>query len=1013
MSKSIIVKGARQNNLKNVDVIIPRDQLVVFTGLSGSGKSSLAIDTIYAEGQRRYLESLNTYARQFLGSMDKPDVDYIEGLSPAIAIEQKAVSQNPRSTVGTVTEIFDYLRLLYANIGIPHCPTCNREIMPQTTQEITEKIIHDMVDDAKFRVLAPIIQRRKGEYSAIFKQLKKEGFVRVIVDELEYELDEEIKLDKNKFHDIDVVIDRLVMKHTSDFHKRLADAIEQASHIAKGLVKIWEVDKPAVIFSESLFCPECGISLPEIRPQLFSFNTPLGFCPTCNGLGTLLQFTEDRLFPDKTKSIYDSNLRNVGGFGALNSYTWTLIENVAEHYKQDISVPIDDLPADFWNILLYGSGSEKIAFSLSGSEEDGDRKDFSYNFTRPFEGIISTLQRRYVQTTSESSREYYEMWMSEIRCQVCKGQRLRPEALAVTVDTLNIAKFSELPVETAIKRLQSIESRLNDRQKQIIKEVLKELYSRYNFLLNVGLDYITMDRQSRTLSGGESERVRLATQIGSNLVGVLYVLDEPSIGLHPRDKYKLIKMLEQLRDKGNTILVVEHDEDIIRAADHIIDIGPGAGIHGGNVIAQGKIEQIEASPQSLTGQYLKGERFIPIPTERRTPKDWIRIIGAREHNLKNTSVKIPLGVLTVVTGVSGAGKSSLIMEILYKGLQKQLNPDFRDLPGDYDLIEGLEKIDKIIHVDQQPIGRTPRSIPATYTKVFDRIRDLFEELPESKLRGYKKGRFSFNVKGGRCEKCQGSGFILIEMQFLPDVFIRCDVCKGQRYNQETLEVKFKGKNIAEILKMSHEEAYNFFENFPKMQETLKTMMDVGLGYIELGQSSTTLSGGEAQRIKLSRELSKRSTGSTIYILDEPTTGLHFHDTLHLIEVIQRLVDQGNTVLIIEHNLDVIKSADYVIDMGPEGGDQGGYLICEGTPEEIILSDYSHTAKFLKPIIEKESKIAIPVELKSQINSQYCNSNEKLAKNGNQTQSKEKNTVPDKSNESMQSTKKNSKGNKKK
>jgi excinuclease ABC subunit A len=950
MSKYIIIKGARQNNLKNIDLQIPRDQMVVFTGLSGSGKSSLAIDTIYAEGQRRYMESLSSYARQFLGTMDKPDIDYIEGLSPAIAIEQKAVSQNPRSTVGTVTEIYDYLRLLYANIGIPHCPSCRREIKPQTTQEITETVLRDFADNLKFRVLAPIVQRRKGEFGSVFKQLQKDGFVRVIVDGLEYELTEEIKLEKNKFHDIDVVLDRLVMKHTPEFQKRLADSIEQASRLTKGLVKVWEVDKEPKTFSASLYCPYCDVSLPEIRPQLFSFNTPLGFCPNCNGLGTLLQFTEERLFPDKTKSIYESNLRNVGGFGSISSYTWGMIESVAEHYKVNLGLPIEELPKEFWHALLYGTGKEKIAFSVSGTEEEGKRNDFSYSFVRPFEGIITTLQRRYQTTTSEGTREFYETWMSEIVCNVCKGQRLRPEALAVTILDKSIADFSHLTVESALNLLHQLEAQLTDRQRQIVKDVMKELYARYTFLLNVGLDYISMDRQSRTLSGGESERVRLATQIGSNLVGVLYVLDEPTIGLHPRDKFKLIRMLQQLRDKGNTILIVEHDEDVIRAADYIIDIGPGAGVHGGKVVATGTLKDIEACPDSLTGQYLKGDKFIATPTERRQPTGWLKIKGARENNLKNVTVDIPLGVMCIATGVSGAGKSSLIMEVLYKGLQKGLNPEFRDIPGDFDDIEGVSQIDKIIHVDQQPIGRTPRSIPTTYTKVFDRIRDLFETLPESKLRGYKKGRFSFNVQGGRCEKCQGSGYILIEMQFLPDVFIKCDVCHGARYNQETLEVKYKGKSIADVLKLSHEEAIEFFDNFPKIKDVLQTMLDVGLGYIELGQSSTTLSGGEAQRIKLSRELSKRSTGKTIYILDEPTTGLHFHDVMHLLQVLQRLVDQGNTVLIIEHNLDVIKCADYIIDMGPEGGDQGGYLVAKGTPEEVARHPQSYTGKFLRPLL---------------------------------------------------------------
>lgn len=952
----IIVKGARQNNLKNVDVSIPRNKLVVFTGLSGSGKSSLAIDTIYAEGQRRYLESLNTYARQFLGTMDKPDLDYIEGLSPSIAIEQKAVSKNPRSTVGTVTEIYDYLRLLYANIGIPHCPQCGKEIQPLTTQEITENILEHLPVKTKFRVLSPIIQRRKGEYSAVFRQLKKDGFVRVIVDELEYELSEEIVLDKNKFHDIDVVIDRLILKDTDAFRKRLADAVEQASRLAEGLVKIWVMGESPKIYSEHLFCPEDSISIPELRPPLFSFNTPIGLCPACNGLGISKEFTEERLFPDQNKTIYESNLRHIGGFGKLHSYSWRMIENVAEFYKEDLNSPINKLSNDLWNVLLYGSGTQTIDFKIDSNDYEGNRKDFSYEVTRPFEGIINTLERRYIQTSSESSREYYERWMDERVCRVCRGQRLRPEALAVTIKDKNIADITKMTVDSSLEFLQNLKNETSERDMEIVKEVFKELISRYTFLLNVGLHYLTMNRSSRTLSGGESERVRLATQIGSNLVGVLYVLDEPSIGLHPRDKFRLINMLEALRDKGNSILVVEHDEDIIRSSDFIVDLGPGAGIHGGEIVIADTLEKVEAHPTSLTGQYLRGAKFIPTPGFRRNNiTQWISIKGGQANNLQNVDVKIPLGVLSVVTGVSGAGKSSLVMEILYKGLYKLKNPDSRLIPGEFKEILGADSIDKIIHIDQTPIGRTPRSVPATYTKVFDHVRDIFAQTKEAKLRGYDKGRFSFNVKRGRCEKCTGSGFILIEMQFLPPVYIRCDVCKGTRYNAETLEVKFKGKNIAEVLEMSHEEAYDFFENFPKIRDVLQTIIDVGLGYIKLGQSSTTLSGGEAQRVKLSRELSKRSTGNTLYFLDEPTTGLHFHDTLQLIRVIQQIVDAGNTVIIIEHNMDVIKSADYIIDMGPEGGDEGGNVVVTGTPEEIAAYKSSYTGKFLSPILKKDKE----------------------------------------------------------
>ena len=952
----IIIKGARQNNLKNINLKIPRDKLVVFTGLSGSGKSSLAIDTIYAEGQRRYLESLNTYARQFLGSMDKPDLDYIEGLSPSIAIEQKAVSKNPRSTVGTVTEIYDYLRLLYANVGIPHCHICGDEIQPLTTQEMTANILKSIEINTKFRVLAPIIQRKKGEYEEVFKQLKKEGYTRVIVDKIEYQLEEQISLDKNKFHDIDVVLDRLVKKNTENFRKRLADAVEQASELAEGLVKIWIVDSEPKIYSESLFCPKCGVSMPELRAQLFSFNTPLGMCPTCNGLGTSFAFTESRLFPNKGESVYNSNLRHIGGFGTLDSYTWRIIESVADHYKIDFNIPIEELPKKFWNIFLRGSGKEKIAFHLDSDQKDNPDREFSYNFTRPFEGILNTLQRRYLQTNSEYSRDYYERWMDEQTCDLCHGQRLRQEALAVTIHDINIAEITKYTVDRALEFLKNLKKKLNKRQMLIVKDVLKELFDRYSFLLNVGLHYITMNRQSKTLSGGESERVRLATQIGSNLVGVLYVLDEPSIGLHPRDKFKLIRMLEQLRDNGNSILVVEHDEDIIRSADFVVDLGLGAGIHGGEIVVADTVDVVENHPISITGKYLRGEAFIPLPGYRRTEiENWITIKGARANNLKNIDVKIPLGVLTVVTGVSGAGKSSLIMEILYKGLHKQISRDSRLTPGEFDEIDGAEFIDKIIHIDQRPIGKTPRSIPATYTKIFDHVRDLFEQTEEAKIRGYKKGRFSFNVKKGRCEKCQGSGFNLIEMQFLPSVYVRCDVCKGKRYNSETLEVKFKDKNISEILDMSHEEAFDFFKNFPNIRDIIKTVNDVGLGYIKLGQSSTTLSGGEAQRVKLSRELSKRSTGKTLYILDEPTTGLHFHDVLQLIKVLQKLVDLGNSVIIIEHNLDIIKTADYIIDLGPEGGDEGGKIVALGTPKQIAEHSSSYTGDYLKPVLDIHSE----------------------------------------------------------
>ena len=955
MQKYIKIKGARQHNLKNIDVTIPRDKFVVITGMSGSGKSSLAIDTIYAEGQRRYLESLNSYARQFLGSMEKPDVDYIEGLSPSIAIEQKTVSKNPRSTVGTITEIYDYLRLLYANIGIPHCPICNDEIKPLTTQEMTEEIIKKITLKEKFRVLSPIVQRKKGEYSAVFNKLKRDGFTRVIVDEIEYELDEKITLDKNVFHDIDVVIDRLVMKDDSEFKRRLADSIEQASTLSEGLVKIWVVDKPPKIYSENYYCPRDEFSFPAIRPQLFSFNTPVGFCQACNGLGNRSEFTERMMFPDKSKSIYESNLMEMGGFKSAGSYSWQIIEAVADHYDVDLNVPIEDIPEGKWIKIVFGSGDEKISFDFSsdnGNPMGGNGKEFSYSYKRPFEGILNTLQRRYFETSSSSAREHYETWMEILTCNVCKGQKLRPEALAVTINDTNIHEFSTYTVDHALHFMEILEKDLSKNQKKVVKDVNKEINSRYTFLKNVGLDYLSMNRLARTLSGGESERVRLATQIGSNLVGVLYVLDEPSIGLHSRDKFKLINMLHALRDKGNSIIVVEHDDDIINHSDFVIDIGPAAGIHGGEIIVADDLEKMKKHPTSITAQYLRGEKFIPIPKYRRQNYNhYIEIKNAKENNLKDIDVKIPLGVFNVCTGVSGAGKSSLIMECVYKGLYTNLNPRSKIRPGIYSEISGLDHIDKIIHIDQQPIGRTPRSIPATYVDIFTNIREIFTATKEAKLQGYDKGRFSFNTKKGRCEKCRGVGYLNIEMQFLPDVEVKCDVCHGRRYNAETLMVDFKGKNISQVLELSFENALDFFKAFPKILKKVQTMVDVGLGYIELGQSSTTLSGGEAQRVKLSRELSKRSTGKTLYILDEPTTGLHFQDVKQLLKVLQRLVDGGNTIIVIEHNMDVIKTADYLIDLGPEGGDEGGYVVAIGTPEEIAQNKKSYTGKYLKPILD--------------------------------------------------------------
>ncbi len=960
MPKSIIIKGARQNNLKNVDLEIPRDQMVVVTGLSGSGKSSLAIDTIYAEGQRRYLESINTYARQFLGKMDKPDLDYIEGLSPSIAIEQKAISKNPRSTVGTVTEIYDYLRLLFANIGTPHCPKCGQNIEPVTSQELTDNLIKNLEEGAKFRVLAPIIQRRKGEYSAVFEKLKRDGFVRVIIDGIEYELEEDINLDKNLFHDIDVVIDRLKKKDSKQFKTRLADAVEQAGKLSEGLVKIWVVDKKPKTYSQDLFCPKCQISMPKIRPQLFSFNTPIGNCPNCSGLGTSFEFTERRLFPDQHKSIYESNLREIGGFKGVDSYSWGIIESVAEHIGVDLNDPIEDIPREKWETIIWGTGNEKLTFTFDSSKSRYNDRDFSYTVSRAFEGILNTLQRRYLETSSEKNRQRYEYWMEENKCHVCKGQKLRPSALGITIKEANIADVAQMTVEHALNFIHEIKKSLTERQRIIVKDVLKEIISRYTFLMNVGLDYLTMSRAARTLSGGESERVRLATQIGSNLVGVLYVLDEPTIGLHSRDKFKLINMLKTLRDKGNSIIIVEHDEDIIKNSDFVVDIGPLAGENGGEVVYAGNYQGVLKHPDSLTSKYLRGDMFIPVPGHRRSKiTKWIEIKGARENNLKNVDAKLPLGVFTVVTGVSGAGKSSLVMECLYKGTHNLVYNRSKESPGDFDQITGTDDIDKIIHVDQSPIGRTPRSIPATYTKIFTKVRKLFAKTKEAKMRGYDKGRFSFNKSkkkgGGKCGKCGGVGYISIEMQFLPDVMVKCDVCKGQRYDAETLEIEFRNKNIAEVLDLSFNQAREFFKDFPKIKKKIQTVIDVGLGYLRLGQPSPTLSGGEGQRIKLSRELSKRSTGNTLYILDEPTTGLHFHDVKQLLNVIQRLVDQGNTVVLIEHNMDVVKSGDYIIDLGPEGGDEGGHIVANGTPEEIVEVKESYTATYLKDVLNLAKK----------------------------------------------------------
>lgn len=951
MSDNIVIKGARQNNLKNIDVVIPRNKLVVITGVSGSGKSSLAMDTLYAEGQRRFLESLSSYARQFLGEMDKPDVDSIEGLSPAIAIEQKALSKNPRSTVGTVTEIYDYYRLLYANIGIPHCPNCGKEIKPQTPQQIIQQVLDSIKENQKFVIKAPIIRDRKGEYKDLLQELKKKGYARVEVDGIQYTLDEEIPMDKNVKHTIKVILDRLVMKQ--GIKTRLADSIENALNLAEGTINIEVLGEKEHTFSEHFACIDCGISIPQIDHKMFSFNIPHGSCKYCSGLGTVMEFDYGLILGnDSNVPLVESGIRNIPGFGSITGYSWQMIKQVAKHFDFDVdATPIKNIDPEKLNKLLFGSGEETIEFHLKSDDYEykfrkNDNKS-EYKFVRPFEGILPLLHRRYMETSSEEGREIYESFMNKIECPQCNGQKLKPESLAVTINNLNIAALSDLSVKDSIKFFNEL--KLNETQIKIAKEILKEIKSRMSFLENVGLDYITLSRRSDSLSVGEAERIRLATQLGSSLVGVLYVLDEPSVGLHQRDITRLVNMLKKLRDLGNTVIVVEHDEEIIRNADHIIDLGPLAGDNGGRVVAEGKLEDIINNPNSITGRYLSGKEKIEIPKYRRELKgEFIEIKGVRENNLKNISLKIPLGVFTCVTGVSGAGKTSLIIDCLYKGLHNLI--EARSAPlrtGDFDEILGYEKIDKIINIDQSPIGKTPRSVPATYTKVLDYIRDLFSELPESRERGYPKGRFSFNTKTGQCKKCGGTGFILKEMYFLPDVYIKCDLCKGRRYNAETLEIKYREKAISEVLDMTFDRALAFFDSIPNLKKTLQTVVDVGLGYLELGQSSTTLSGGESQRVKIARELRKTSTGHTLYILDEPTTGLSFYDINILLKVLQRLVDKGNTVLIIEHNMEIIKSADYIIDMGPEGGELGGQIVAMGKPEDIVKNKRSYTAQYLK------------------------------------------------------------------
>lgn len=935
----IIIKGAKEHNLKNIDVEIPRDKLIVFTGLSGSGKSSLAFDTIYAEGQRRYVESLSAYARQFLGQMQKPNVESIEGLSPAISIDQKTTSKNPRSTVGTATEIYDYLRLLFARIGIPHCPKCGKKITSQTVDQMVDRIF-SLGDRTKFQILTPIVRGKKGTHKKTINDIKKDGYVRLRIDGENYETEDEIELDKNKKHNIDVVIDRIILK--DGIRKRITDSIETGLKLSEGLIIIDVIDGEELLMSTNFACVDCGISIGEISPRMFSFNNPFGMCKTCHGLGMKKEVNVNLVIPDYSKTIAQ---KAIAPFGAdEDGYYYQIFKAIGEYWKFDIKKPLNEAPKEFIDELLYGTNGRKVTVDFN-SKFNGRRV-----YTKEFEGVINNLTRRYIETKSLDMRNWIEEYMSETPCNSCKGARLSPESLAVKIGGKNIYEVTRLSVENLIKFFNNLE--LTKRQEFIGHQILIEINARLKFLSDVGLNYLTLDRKAGTLSGGESQRIRLATQIGSSLVGVLYVLDEPSIGLHQRDNARLIKTLRKLTDLGNTLIVVEHDEDTMRNADYILDIGPEAGIHGGEIVAKGTIEDIIACKESITGQYLSGVKLIEVPSKRRTKNGkYLKIRGAKENNLKNINANIPLGLLTCITGVSGSGKSSLINEVLYKGLHKAIYKS-KTKPGKYKEILGMENIDKVINIDQSPIGRTPRSNPATYTGVFDHIRDIFAMTVEAKTRGYKKGRFSFNVKGGRCEACKGDGIIKIEMHFLPDVYVPCEVCKGKRYNRETLEVRYKGKNISDILKMTVEEALGFFENIPKINKKIQTLYEVGLGYIKLGQPSTQLSGGEAQRIKLATELSKRSTGKTLYILDEPTTGLHIADVHKLIDVLNRLADTGNTVVVIEHNLDVIKTADYIIDLGPEGGDGGGTIIAEGTPEELCKNKKSYTGQYLKKHMEK-------------------------------------------------------------
>ena len=932
----IRIRGARENNLKALNVDIPRNQFVVFTGLSGSGKSSLAFDTIYAEGQRRYMESLSSYARQFLGQMEKPNVDSIEGLPPAISIDQKSTNRNPRSTVGTVTEIYDYFRLLYARIGIPHCPKCGKVISRQSVDQMVDQIMA-LPERTKIQLLAPVVRGRKGRHEKVLEQAKRSGYVRVMIDGSQYELSEEITLDKNLKHNISIIVDRLVVK--PDIEKRLTDSVENVLDLADGLLVVDTMDGNQLNFSQSFSCPDCGISMEEIEPRSFSFNNPFGACPSCAGLGYKMEFDEDLMIPDKTVSIADGAITVLGWQSCTDksSYTRAVLDALAEEYDFSLSTPFCEYPKKIHDILIYGTNGKSVKVHYRGQRGVGV-------YDVAFEGLIKNVERRYRETGSDSTKQEYETFMRVTPCQACHGQRLKPTSLGVTVGDKNIFEVTSLSIDNLQKFMQNLE--LSEQQLLIGKQILKEIRARVSFLADVGLNYLTLARGTASLSGGEAQRIRLATQIGSGLVGVAYILDEPSIGLHQRDNDKLLATLKHLRDLGNSLIVVEHDEDTMRAADCVVDIGPGAGEHGGELVAIGTAEDLMKNPNSITGKYLSGELKIPVPSERRKPTGWLKVVGAKEHNLKNINVNFPLGVMTCVTGVSGSGKSSLVNEILYKRLARDLNRA-RTIPGAHKDIIGMEQLDKVIDIDQSPIGRTPRSNPATYTGLFDQIRDLFAATQDAKARGYKKGRFSFNVKGGRCEACGGDGILKIEMHFLPDVYVPCEVCHGKRYNRETLEVKYKGKSIYDVLNMTVEEALKFFRPVPSIFRKLQTLYDVGLSYIRLGQPSTTLSGGEAQRIKLAAELSRRGTGKTIYILDEPTTGLHFADVHKLVEILHRLSEGGNTVVVIEHNLDVIKTADYIIDIGPEGGDGGGTVIACGTPEEVAKSPVSYTGKYVE------------------------------------------------------------------